>query len=451
MPKPKSIPRPVRLLGRSALIAMLLCLLASAAAQMFDGTFSAMGRYGLVKLVLKQDGSSLKGVLNGNDLTFELQGEVAADDPGFAFGTVLVPEGDQFFEAYTDGQHLELYIIAPLPDGTPDPNNVSLLEFDLAGSTPTTEAAVHSPSTPSPPAPAAPNPEPPAAGGGNPLVREAEFSNPLASPDPYVGTWSDGRLQLELEAQGGGYAGWIELDGSRFPVRAGASAEGLTGSFDAAGTEYPVSIELADEALILESGGASYRLMPTSTGGATAPGVRAAIPAQPTDAIEPADDVIASGAYGELTRDGAIAFAEALRFVLAELGETQALAGVSDAQIVDALAGGFPSLDPESQQALAAARQIWEQTRQGWAYSDPGARQEFALAVLTIAYGEQAARSALGITGASNGGGSTLGMPSPDPYLQEQTNNATSCWAAAGCEGYDPIGDEFTYETPDGY
>ena len=485
---------------RIAVVANLLLLCGGAFAQMFDGTFSAMGRFGLVELVLQQDGAKVKGVLSGNDLTFQLSGELDPDDAGAAYGTVGAPDGDQFFEAYTDGRHLELYVIGVLPDGSPDWNNVSLLEFDLdttsqavsGAENDTSDAAARS--TPDPaasrptpdPAPAPTDPAPPAAAGGNPLAAnplatDPLAGNPLASRDPFAGGWSDGQLTLELEASDGGYQGWITFQGTRYPVTASSADGALSGTFNAGGVDYPFVAAPAGDGLDLESGGARYGLKRSAdpSDAAAPPGVQDRAPApttpaasSPPDATEPSTSaeryagsnagarpgtaaadsgaLLATGAYGQLTRDGALAFAEALRFLLAELGDSQSLAGVSDDQIVQALAAGYPTLDPESQLSLANARQIWEQTRQGWAYADLASQREFAYAVLTIAYGEQAAQAALGMSGGAGGSGQGLSTPSADPWVQEQTNEATSCWAAAGCDGYDPV-EGFTYESPDGY
>ena len=417
--------------------------------QMFDGTFSAMGRFGVVEVTFRQDGPKLKGVLTGNDLKFDLVGEVAADDPGFAYGSLTAPDTEQAFEAYTDGKHLELYVIALLPDGTPDWNNVSLLEFDLAGNAPPDPAPAAT--TSAPPA-AATTPAPPSqAAGGNPL---AAPTDPLVAGDPFVGVWSDGQLRLELLPEQEGYSGWLDFQGTRYPVAATADGDRLEGSFKAGGVDYPFSVTVSAGGLDLESGGSSYQLVSVAQAQEATPQAPAAAPVAPNPAsTATANEVFATGPYGQLTADAAYAFIEALKFVLSELGETQALAGIDDEQIVEALAAGFPALDPESQMSLANARQIWEQTRQSWPYADLATKQEFAYAVLTIAYGEQAASSALGMGGGQGGqgaGGGPIGMPSPDPALQEQTNNATSCWAAAGCADYDPAGG-FTYETPDGY
>ena len=65
---------------------------------------------------------------------------------------------------------------------------------------------------------------------GNPLGA----ANPLAaaSPvDPFVGSFSDGRLTLVTERSGAGYVGRIQFSGSQYSLSARPAGDGLAGHF----------------------------------------------------------------------------------------------------------------------------------------------------------------------------------------------------------------------------
>jgi hypothetical protein len=156
--------------------------------------------------------------------------------------------------------------------------------------------------------------------------------------------------------------------------------------------------------------------------------------------------VLERGAYGTLTRDGAEAFLEALGFVLQQIGADSVMADVDHEAAVAALAQGYPGLAQEEQLALSRAREIWTAARSGWASAPQADRQAFAMAVLVLAFGEQAVRGAT----PGDGGLGDAGMPSVDEQTWTDTQNAMSCWAAAGCSGYDASTDTFDYGDPGG-
>lgn len=74
------------------------------------------------------------------------------------------------------------------------------------------------------------------------------------------GVWEGGELVVQLVAEGPGYAGSVTLRGRSFPLRAGVGPEGLRGTFEAEGAEFPFTAVPASGGLVLSSGGASYRL-----------------------------------------------------------------------------------------------------------------------------------------------------------------------------------------------
>ncbi|MEX2535228.1 MAG: hypothetical protein WD273_06455 [Trueperaceae bacterium] len=440
----QSSPAPRR---RGAIILLILTLLTGGAlAQDFDGAFTAMGNAGPVKLTIVRSGLDLSGTIEGNGSIFSLAGEVLAEDHTVAYGTVEAPGGMLIFEAYLVESVLELYLFTPLADGGVDMDNVTVLEFAPAS------AGTLAPGSDA------------TGEGGNPLTDLTASANPLAGaadPGRFAGIYFDGAVTLELQAAGAGYGGTLTFQGSTFPVEAQVAGDGLQGTFTTGADAFPFTFLPEEEGFILESDGASYDLAPIknplssrgSTASSAEPQDVAATP-QPAGASQ----VLATGQYGQFTHDAALAYIDALKFSLQQVGQAHILADTSDQQIIDALAANYPSLDPETQAVMADARQIWTETQAGWSVSSAAEKQEFVLAVLTIAYGEQSARTALGVggNGGGNGGGSFgggdyVGMPSPDPQIQEDTMNAQSCWAAAGCDSYDPVGNDFNFDNYDGY
>lgn len=155
---------------------------------------------------------------------------------------------------------------------------------------------------------------------------------------------------------------------------------------------------------------------------------------------------LARGVGGVLTEDGVAAYFEALEFVLGQLGQPMQIDAQSRAAFTQRLASGFAQLPPETQQALANARQTWTQYADAWTSIGVEEKQAFAYDVLALAYGEQAAAEALGL---NSGGGADYsgyeGMPDTSGDYE-----GSDCWAAAGCsfdEGtgsysYDDYGSE---------
>lgn len=198
----------------------------------------------------------------------------------------------------------------------------------------------------------------------------------------------------------------------------------------------------------------------------SAPGARgglpgkAGAPAQPADtgALAPDSPVIAAGPYGELTRDNADAFVDALQFSLQQAGFSGVFTAAEREQIVQAVAQNFGTLSPDEQQVLTQARFVWNRVQQNWSSATPAEQQEFVLGVFTLAFGEAYVRQQLGASaGGGGGGGSGCGNIDDcigsyaDPEALSDTMNAQSCWAAAGCDGYDPGSNDFTYDAPPDY
>jgi hypothetical protein len=163
-----------------------------------------------------------------------------------------------------------------------------------------------------------------------------------------------------------------------------------------------------------------------------------AVPAQAA-----ADEVLAEGSGGDLTREGADAFVDALQFTLEQLGRPADFDDPSRAKIRDALASHFGGFPPDVQGNLANARAIVDHYLQAWPRLGGEERHEFAYAVLAIAFGEQAAADALGGSqgGASGGAGGAYGLPDVDA-----PGPGSDCWAAAGCADYDAATGTYSFE-----
>lgn len=187
------------------------------------------------------------------------------------------------------------------------------------------------------------------------------------------------------------------------------------------------------------------------------PAAGAPPPGAGTPAPQRGSPVIATGQYASLTQDDATAFIEALEFVLAEMGYAYTFTPAERTQALQAIAQSFPALSRSEQVVLSQARAIWERVRANWANATPAEQQEFAVGVLVLAFGEQTVAQWVGTGGGGSGGGGqcttfedcAAGYVDGDTW--SDTFNAQGCWAAAGCEGYDPSTGTFDYGSYEGY
>ncbi len=187
-----------------------------------------------------------------------------------------------------------------------------------------------------------------------------------------------------------------------------------------------------------------------------APGAAAGLdkwPQDGTSSTQAADPPLASGAYAVLSLDDAVAFIEALEFVLDQIGYAYAFNDSERQELVRALASNFPAADRMDQLVLADARTIWEHVKVNWPVAAEADKREFALGVLILAFGEETVAA---WAGPSGGGGTALGGGScatfedctgafVDESTWSDTFNAQGCWAAAGCGGFDPATNSFDY------
>ncbi len=180
--------------------------------------------------------------------------------------------------------------------------------------------------------------------------------------------------------------------------------------------------------------------------------------AGPAEARQPAaqppapggSPVIATGRYASLTHDDAVAFIEALEFVLAQIGYAYSFTDVERAQALQAVAQSYPGLAQDEQVVLSQARAVWERVQANWSSASSADQREFALGVLVLAFGEQTVAQWVGGGSGGGGGGTCTTFEDctsslADGQTLSDTMNAQSCWAAAGCESFDPSTGTFDY------
>lgn len=425
-------------------LAWIVALLAvgTAAAQAFTGVYAGTSPNGPVELDLEHRGEDLVGVLLAAGVPFDLEGYV---DGGVGVGYVFDDQGYLGFEAYLQGDTLGLYLFQV--DDVGDPIADSVIELILtrrvAGGQPGQSAPPASASAPDPFAPPDPFATPPAA----------------AAADPWVGIFADERLTLTIDPAGlDGYRGVIFSNGIEFVLDVDASRDGLVGSFESGGQAYTFDAVLEGDVVVFRTAGNVYRLARVGAQGPVDPfaSPAAAAPGGSASTQAPSGPVIARGAHGELTEDDALAFIEALEFVLQQVGYAYRFSDAERAEVLASIAQSYPQGSQTDQVVLAQARQIWRNVQANWARSSPEEQREFALGVLVLAFGEQTVRQWVG---PGSGGGQALGgggtcttfEDCTSSFVDEKTWTDTfrsqGCWAAAGCSGYDASTGTITYDS----
>lgn len=255
-----------------AVVLALSCLMLSApvAAQDYSGTFTVPNDVGGLMAVALQQSSdgSVSGTMSSNDATFEMQGRI---EDGTLVGTVQGPTGRMFFEA--DRWEDELWLTLYGSDANGQPNYEDYTEIDLVAE----GTAVQGPTA----APEAPTQGPAGVLGG---AQPSPGSGVLAGggADPYVGTFSDGSLTLELQGAGGQYQGRVSAGGTVYQVAASGGPNGLQGVIETPQGTFPMSVSPTNGGVVVTEGGAQYNL--TRAGGpqgaATPQGAPRAAPGQ---------------------------------------------------------------------------------------------------------------------------------------------------------------------------
>jgi hypothetical protein len=108
------------------------------------------------------------------------------------------------------------------------------------------------------------------------LILAANVEAQKHSSDPFVGTFSDGSLTIQLSGGDGQYAGQATFDGGSYPVNAERSGDAIYGILTTPEGQLPFSIAATANGLMVTSEGEQYHL----TRGATP--MEAAPNAQPS-------------------------------------------------------------------------------------------------------------------------------------------------------------------------
>jgi len=135
--------------------------------------------------------------------------------------------------------------------------------------------------------------------------------------------------------------------------------------------------------------------------------------------------VLAQGQGGQLSESAANAYVDALSFILAQLGRQQNFTSQQRQTIINNLATHYTSFPVDTQQDLAAAQQIFAEYQRSWNYLSIEEQKEFAYAVLTVAYGEQAAAQALGLNDSSGGNNSGNSSGGGSSYYSDGASYAS--------------------------
>ncbi len=98
-------------------------------------------------------------------------------------------------------------------------------------------------------------------GGGNPLAGGGAAS----ASDPFVGTFADERLTLQLSGGGGNYTGQMQFQGQTFPVSANSpDGRSLSGTFSSGGNKFQFNATLQGATLAFTTTGTTYNLRRSS-------------------------------------------------------------------------------------------------------------------------------------------------------------------------------------------
>jgi hypothetical protein len=221
-------------------VAAALILTGPLSAQDYSGSYAANNDQGGQTVVtLRQAGQQVVGTIVGNGNTFQIEG---VSEEGAIVGAVTGAMGAFYFEAELDDGQLYFTLIEPDANGQPNYDAATTLVF--------------------------------AKQGGATAMQGGAGANPLAggtAQDPWIGTFSDGQLVLQLQGGGGSYSGIAQLAGQSFSVSVTGSGSQLSGTFRAADGEYPLTLTNAGGVVTLMTGGTSYTLQRAGAAAAANP------------------------------------------------------------------------------------------------------------------------------------------------------------------------------------
>jgi hypothetical protein len=213
-------------------------------AQTFSGTFQNEGGTGQITLQQAPDGS-LQGSFTGANGQMQFQGYVS---PQGAYGNLIGQDAQLAFQAQLspDGNTLQLLIAPYGQNGQPDVNAAQQLTYRRVG---VPQPATSNPLSPTPNAPIDPLPSSP-----------QQPINSGMNADPFVGSFGDGYITLQLQGHSGQYQGLFVVEGQQIPVSARGDASGLTGTLTEQDVEYVFTLSPGTNGLVFTIDGEQYLL-----------------------------------------------------------------------------------------------------------------------------------------------------------------------------------------------
>ncbi|MDA0329912.1 MAG: hypothetical protein O2958_13005 [Gemmatimonadetes bacterium] len=197
-------------------------------------------------LVLQEaGGGAVTGQLSSNGLSYQIEGRI---EDGTLVGAMRSSEGSLFFEADRWEGEIWMTLFGTDAQGQPNYDDYTEIDFTAAGAAAVNSSGAGTGST--------------GGAGSNPLASRPAGANPLAggAPDPFVVTFTDGNVTLQLEGSGGQYQGRVAVSGEVYAVRAQSGAGGLQGIIETAEGSYQLTAQAQGSGLVVQSGGVQYDL-----------------------------------------------------------------------------------------------------------------------------------------------------------------------------------------------
>jgi hypothetical protein len=225
-------------------IVIVLVVFSLALAQNFSGTFQNDQNTGQITLQQTPDGS-LQGSFTGANSEMQFRGYVS---PQGAYGNLVGQDAHLAFQAQLspDGNTLQLMIVPYGQNGQPDVNAGQQLIYRRVGAAQPTASNPLSPTPNTPTNPSPLNPQP--------------LNSGTTNADPFVGSFSDGYMTLQLQGSNGQYQGVFVVDGQQIPVSARGDASGLTGTISEQDVEYVFTLSPTSNGIVFAIDGEQYPL-----------------------------------------------------------------------------------------------------------------------------------------------------------------------------------------------
>jgi hypothetical protein len=244
-------------------LSLLFCVLSSIAfASHFTGTYQDSS--GIILVIQQGTDGVMKGTVSGSNIQLQLQGQ--GNEHG-AQGVLVGPQGQLAFQAQLspDDRMLQFTMMPVGPDGKPNQQAAQQLSFQRISNT--AQPVSPQPGQPGPVNPNSPQPVPPLP---NPMSSPNSPNNPLSQGDKWSGiyTGNAGQITVAIQAANGGYAGYIEASGIRYPFQAQGHEASLLGKFQTPDGIFDFVLRQDQAFMYLSTGGTEYvlekQLAPTS-------------------------------------------------------------------------------------------------------------------------------------------------------------------------------------------